>query len=109
LGDGDKGGGDTKEKWENPYDKFYNTVAKINEELRERERLERRYQQLLDKTDTKASDLVKYAEKQLASLEKEKQMRTGLKANREKEMQEIMDENSKYNKYAWWDAENGVI
>jgi hypothetical protein len=48
TGGGGGGGGDKKE-WENPYDELYNTVAKINEELRKREQLERRYQRLLDR------------------------------------------------------------
>jgi hypothetical protein len=56
---GKSSGGGSSEKWENPYDKFYNTAQRINEELRTRERLERRYQALLDVTNTKASDLVK--------------------------------------------------
>jgi hypothetical protein len=43
------GGGGGAKKWENPYDNLYNTVAKINEELRKREQLERRYQRLLDR------------------------------------------------------------
>jgi hypothetical protein len=47
---GSKGGGggsSKKEDWENPYDKLYNLTREINEELRERERIERRYQKLL--------------------------------------------------------------
>jgi hypothetical protein len=31
------------ERWENTYDKQYNTVKKINAELRKREKLERQY------------------------------------------------------------------
>jgi hypothetical protein len=36
---GGGGGG----KWENPYDKFHNVLEQINELMRERERIERRY------------------------------------------------------------------
>jgi hypothetical protein len=41
--------GSKKKDWENPYDKHYNTLEQINEALREREKLERRYQKLLEK------------------------------------------------------------
>jgi hypothetical protein len=37
------GGGGGGSKWENPYDKLYTTLQKINSELRLRERLEREY------------------------------------------------------------------
>jgi hypothetical protein len=46
------------EPWENGYDKFYNTYEKINALLREREMLEKRYDRLLDKRNTRGSDLI---------------------------------------------------
>jgi hypothetical protein len=47
---GGKGSGNSDnddDKWENPFDKLYNLVRKIDEELRQRERIERRYEKLL--------------------------------------------------------------
>jgi hypothetical protein len=45
---------DSGSNWENPYDKFYNTYERINNQLRIREKLERAYQRLLDDEGTSA-------------------------------------------------------
>ena len=108
-GGGGGGGGGSKTKWENPYDEFYNTVELLNEELRKREQLERRYQRLLDKTNTKASDLVSNIRDQLDSFEVELKTRQGLLAGRERQMADIESENSKYSKYASYNEKLGVI
>ena len=108
-GGGGGGGGSAPKKWENPYDEFYNTVELLNEELRKREQLERRYQNLLDKTNTKASDLVSNARDQLASLEFELKTRQNLLAGRERQMAEIEAKNSQYSSYAWYNEEKQVI
>ena len=103
------GGGSKKEKWENPYDEFYNTVEDINEELRTREKLERRYQALLDKTGTKASNLVKNAWDQIKSLEKEKRLREGLLQGRNRQMSDVESKYSDLSKYAWYNEQDGTI
>jgi chromosome segregation ATPase len=108
-GGGGGGGGSTPKKWENPYDEFYNTVEKLNEALRERERIERRYQKLLDNTDTKASDLVKNAREQLASLEEERKTREYLLKGRERQMADIEDEYSDLSDYASYNEEKQII
>jgi Holliday junction resolvasome RuvABC DNA-binding subunit len=46
-GGGGGGGGGGGDKWENPYDKLHNVLEEINDLLREREKLERRYQRLV--------------------------------------------------------------
>jgi hypothetical protein len=73
------GGGSKKKDWENPYDKHYNTLEQINEALREREKLERRYQRLLEQSDTKGGDLVKNAEQQIEKAEDEIALRKKLR------------------------------
>ena len=108
-GGGGGGGGSEPEKWKNPYDEFYNTVQKLNEELRKRNKLEREYQRLLDKTNTTGKDLTENAEKQLASLEFEKKTREELLKNRERQMDDIEEENSQYSDYAHYNEELGVI
>ena len=108
-GGGGGGGGGSKKKWENPYDEFYNVVEDINEALRQREKLERRYQALLDKTGTKASDLVKNARDQLKSLETEKKMREGLLNGRKRQMSDIESEYGDLSKYAWYNEQDGTI
>ena len=46
-GGGGGGGGDKKDVWDNPYDILYNLTEKINEALRDREKLEKTYDRLL--------------------------------------------------------------
>jgi hypothetical protein len=58
--------------WENPYDRFYNTIARINEQLRERERLEKSYQRLLENENNTIGDVKGNIEERLVSLYKEK-------------------------------------
>jgi hypothetical protein len=77
-----KSGGSKKKDWKNPYDKHYNTLEQINEALREREKLERRYQRLLEQSGTKGSDLVKNAEQQIAKAEEEVRIREKLRSAR---------------------------
>ena len=108
-GGGGGGGGGEPEKWENPYDEFYNSVEKLNEELRTREKLERRYQKLLDSSNTKASDLVKNAREQISSLEKERKMRQDLLAGRERQMVDIESEYSDLSGYASYNESKQVI
>jgi len=108
-GGGGGGGGSEPTKWENPYDEFYNTVEELNEALRERERIERRYQKLLDNTNTKASDLVKNAREQLTSLEEERKTREWLLKGRERQMADVEREYSDLAGYASYNEEKQVI
>lgn len=69
---GGGGGGDSKpdtKTWKNPYDQFYNTTEKINELLRDRNKLEREYDRLLSRNSTTVEQLNKNLEKQLKNLE----------------------------------------
>lgn len=98
---GSKGGGSSKkEDWENPYDKLYNLTREINEELRERERIERRYQKLLKAHHTGAQDIVGVSEKELAHLQEEAELQEKLIAGRKQQMNEYLKENSSLSKYA---------
>jgi hypothetical protein len=57
---------DDEDTWENPFDKLYNLVRKIDEELRQRERIERRYEKLLKSIDVSANAIVKVSREELA-------------------------------------------
>ena len=48
-------------KWTNSHDKYYTTYEKVNALLREREKLERRYDKLLQKRGLSGKELVKNA------------------------------------------------
>lgn len=101
-GSGGKGSGnsDDKENWENPFDKLYNLVREIDEELRRRERLERRYEKLLESVDLTAGKLFDNAVEQLRQLEKEKLLNKELQEARRSQIQQYQQENADLMKYA---------
>ena len=98
---GGKGSGDSdKDTWENPFDKLYNLVREIDEELRRRERLERRYEKLLESVDLTAGKLFDNAVEQLKQLEKEKLLNKELQEARRSQIQQYQQENADLLKYA---------
>ena len=99
-GGGGSSGGSKEEDWENPYDKLYNLTREINEELRERERLERRYQQLLKEHHTGAQDIAAISEKELAHLQEEVELQQALIAGRKEQLEEYMADNANLSNYA---------
>jgi hypothetical protein len=58
-----------EEKWTNPYDKLYNLTQKINEVLRERDRIEKRYDLMIRKRDASYEKVAEYEKAQLKNLE----------------------------------------
>ena len=106
---GGGGGGGSTQEWENPYDEFYNTTEQLNEHLREREKLERRYQRLLDQTNAKSEGLVANIREQLDSLKQEKDIREELLKNRERQMSDIETEYSDMRQYGYYDEKTQQI
>lgn len=81
-GSSSSSGSEKKETtWENPYDKLYNLTEEINEALRQREKLEREYDRILERRGSTFQELRKNYNAQLQSLQKEitlqEQLRTG--------------------------------
>ena len=102
-------GGGSETKWENKYDEFYNSVKKINAELRIRERLEREYQRLLERNAATVENLLENRQKQLNSLDLERNQREALLENRKGQMSGIESEYSDMSRYAWYDEELGQV
>lgn len=79
-------GGSSSEKkettWENPYDKLYNLTEEINEALRQREKLEREYDRILERRGSTFQELRKNYNVQLQSLQKEIQLQEQLRSGR---------------------------
>ena len=94
------GSGSKENPWENSFDKLYNLVHKIDEELHQRERIERRYEKLLEAIDTSANKIVDVSQEELAQLEKERMLQEQLASGRKKQIVEYQSENSDLNKYA---------
>jgi hypothetical protein len=79
---GSGGSGSSKDGWETSIDKLYNLLRDIDEELRQRENLERRYNALLEKIGTNTNDLVKVTRQTLSQLDKERGLQEQLIAGR---------------------------
>lgn len=99
---GRKGTSKTEEedKWENPFDKLYNLVRKIDEELRERERIERRYEKLLEGLNASANKIINVSREELAQLEKERMLQEQLVEGRTYQINKYQEENSDLQQYA---------
>lgn len=96
---GGKGSGSSKapkeeDKWENPYDKLYNLVRKIDEELRQRERIERRYEKLIEGIGASADKIVELSRDSLEQLERERMLQEDLVTSRRSQIEQYQKENS---------------
>lgn len=92
-------GGSSSEKkestWENPYDKLYNLTEKINEALRQREKLEREYDRILERRGSTFRELRKNYNAQLQSLQKEIALQNQLRAGRLAQLNALFSETYK--------------
>ena len=103
---GKKGGNE----WENPFDKFYNTYEKINALLREREKLERQYDKILNNRSKTSKELIQNSKEQLANLAEQKKLQEYLQSGKLQEIDDLMSKNSKYSKYVTsFDSKTGTI
>lgn len=89
-GGGGGGGGSKKEDtktWKNPYDKFYNTTEKINELLRQRNKLESEFDRLASRNATTAAQLNKNLRAQLKNLQDQVKSQNVLISGKRKQLQ----------------------
>ena len=96
-------------KWENSYDWLYNLTQKINEELRIREKLEKRYDRILKDRKSNEKDVIAAREKELQSLMKELDLQTEMYEKRRGEISAILRDNKDLTKYATYDFENNMV
>lgn len=93
-----KGGGggssssDKTDTWENPYDELYNLQEKINEALRTREALERKYQKLLKKTSSTVGEVSKAYYDQIRQLRTEADLQYEMQAGRARQLNNVGNE-----------------
>lgn len=81
--------------WENPYDKLYNLTEKINEALRQREKLEREYDRILERRGSTFQELRRNYNAQLQSLQKEIALQNQLRAGRLAQLNALSSETYK--------------
>lgn len=95
---GSTGGSSSEKKettWENPYDKLYNLTEEINEALRQREKLEREYDRILERRGSTFRELRKNYNAQLQSLQKEIALQNQLRAGRLAQLNALSSETYK--------------
>ena len=103
------GGGKKEEPWKNTYDWLYNLTQKINAELREREKLEKRYNRLLESRSASGADLLANSKKELRSLEVQHGLQSAMLRNRQAEVTKFMSDNKRLNQYGTYDATSGMV
>ena len=81
--------------WENPYDKLYNLTEEINEALRQREKLEREYDRILERRGSTFQELRKNYNSQLQSLQKEIALQNQLRVGRLAQLNALSSETYK--------------
>lgn len=81
--------------WENPYDKLYNLTEEINEALRQREKLEREYDRILERRGSTFQELRRNYNAQLQSLQKEITLQNQLRAGRLAQLNALSSETYK--------------
>lgn len=92
-GGGGGGGSSSKDTiWENPYDKLYNLTEQINEALRQREKLEREYDRVLERRGSTFKELRANYNAQVKSLEEEIKLQEKLRAGRKGQLDAISNE-----------------
>lgn len=96
-------------KWENSYDWLYNLTQKINEELRIREKLEKRYDRILNNRRMNEKDIIAAREQELQSLMKELDLQTEMYEKRRGELATLLRDNKDLTKYATYDFENNMV
>lgn len=100
-------GGGSSNKWENPYDRLYNLTEAINRELREREKLEKRYDKILEARGTTGKELLENSNKELDSLETQRELQKLMLSERRKEMERFLADNKELASYGTYDFESG--
>lgn len=123
------GGSSSKDKaeekpdnWINSYDKFFNLTEKINESLRDRQKLEKEYEKLLEDRGGNYKELQKNSLQQLASLRREIDLQQQLQRGKGGQLSQLSSEkyvdkegNEKtfaamgVTQYASYDAGSGTI
>lgn len=85
------------EAWENPYDWLWNANQRVNALLRERNRLERDYNNMLDDGGASLDQIANNLASQIQNLEQEAQYQRSIYDNAQEELTRMLsDENSAY-------------
>lgn len=89
-----------KDEQKNNIDKLYNLVRNIEEEQRQRERIERRYEKLLESIDASAQKIIDVSQEQINQLKLEKKLQEELVKGRKEQIKAYQKE-QELTEYAW--------
>ena len=89
-----------KDVWENSFDRLYNLVADIESETRQRERIERKYQSLIENVDATTTDILAVTEEEIENLQQQKEMQLALQVARRQQIAQYTQQNKDLQKYA---------
>lgn len=108
LAEGGLSGKDTK--WEASYDWLYNLTKKMNKELRERNKLEKEENNILDARTTTVADLLDNINEQKQSLLQSLSYENERYTKRQKELNKANSDARRYqvSQYVWMDKDNTV-
>lgn len=98
-----------EEPWKNTYDWLYNLTADINAKLREREKLEKKYDRLLENRKSTAKDIYKNYKDQVKTLGEEIRLQQQMYVNRKQEIKDTVSWNSDLKKYAAYNWKDNTI
>lgn len=100
--------GGSDDTWEEDYDWLYNLVQKMNKLLREREKLEWNYDQLIRNRTTTEADYLANLNKQRDNLEQQLELAKEKEKLRQDELSALQSEFADVAAYVWWDNATGV-
>ena len=106
---GSSSSSDSTEEWKNDYDWLYNLTEDINEQLRIREKLEKRYSRILRDETKSISDLAQNIYSQIDSLEAQRKLQQEMYDKRKYEMEEALKAYSDISEYATYNWEDNTI
>lgn len=93
-GGGGSGSGkeDKPDYWENPFDELYNLQEKINESIRTREALERKYQKTVKLTESRLGEVTKAYADQIKQLRAEADLEKQMQEGRARQLNKVQNE-----------------
>ena len=86
------------EMWENGYDWLYNANSAVNAQIRERNKLEREYQRMIEDGSGTLEDIATNLQAQVSALNQEANMQKSIYDNAKAELQGMLN-SDEYNKY----------
>lgn len=103
------GSSDSGNDYDADYDKYYNKMEDLAEEQRVRNRLEEDYNKLLKDNNSTISEMVENLDKQIASLEREREIQEFLYDARRQQIRDLMSEYSDLQGYALYNFNDNTV